>query len=99
MKQHLGDTCSIHESHIVVHNPNSPLVTEKEVKENETYEPLITKEDMGGESAQQNVGQTRIMDLLKELESARKERGDSQDGFKMEAIKEEPQNNKSAMGS
>lgn len=99
MKQHLGDTCSIHKSHIVVHNPNAPVVTEKEVKENETYEPLITKEDMGGESAQQNVGQTRIMDLLKELESARKERGDSQDGFKMEVIKEKPQNTKSAMGS
>jgi hypothetical protein len=39
------------------------------------------------------------MELLKELEAARKERADGTEGFKAEAIKEEPQNTKSAMGS
>ena len=34
---------------------------------------MLTKEDMGGESAQQNVGQNRVMDLLKELDKVKKE--------------------------
>jgi hypothetical protein len=64
-----------------------------------TYETLLTKEELGGESAQNSVGNNRIMELLKELEAARKERADGTEGFKAEAIKEEPQNTKSAMGS
>ena len=43
-------------------------------KTEETYEAKLTKEDMGGESAQNNVGENRVMDLLKELEAARKDR-------------------------
>ena len=39
------------------------------------------------------------MDLLKELETARKERGDTSSGLKMEATKEEPQNNQSVVGN
>ena len=42
--------------------------------EDTTYETKLTQEDMGGESAQENVGGNRVMDLLKELEVARKER-------------------------
>jgi hypothetical protein len=30
---------------------------------------------MGGESAQEEAGESRVMNLLKELETARKERG------------------------
>ena len=99
LRQYLGDSCSVHESHIIVHNPDAPVRENAEAKEEGTYEPLLAQEDMGGESAQESVGQTRIMDLLKELETARKERGDNKDGFKAEAMKEEPQNTKSAMGS
>lgn len=35
---------------------------------------MLNTEDMGGESAQESVGDNRVMDLLKELEVARKER-------------------------
>jgi len=44
-------------------------------KTEEAYQAMLTTEDMGGESAQDNVGENRVMDLLKELEVARKERG------------------------
>jgi hypothetical protein len=69
-------TCSmINASHVVVRNPNEPLEAYQEAKEDAVYEPLLTKEDMGGASAQVDVGGNRVMDLLKELEVARKERG------------------------
>jgi hypothetical protein len=98
IKEYLGQVCSVHESKIIVRKPGSPVERNEQKTENTVYEPLLAKEDMGGESAQNNVGNSRIMELLKELETARKERND-QDGFKMEAIKEEPQNTKSAIGS
>ena len=41
---------------------------------NEPYEPKLTQEDMGGESAQEDVGGARVMSLLKELETARSEK-------------------------
>lgn len=100
LKNYLGQVCSVHESQIVVHNPDAPINAEQEAhtEKSDTYETLLTKEDMGGESGQNSVGNARVMDLLKELETARKERGDSKD-FKMETPKEEPQNNESAIGS
>lgn len=100
LKEYLGSVCSVDVSHIVVRNTNSPLSAEiADVSTDETYEVMLTKEDMGGESSQESVGSNRVMDLLKELEAARKERGDTKDGFKMEAIKAEPQNTKSTIGS
>ena len=38
------------------------------------YEIMLTKEELESESAQDSVGENRVMDLLKELETARKER-------------------------
>ena len=62
-------------SHIIVRNENDSLELQQENKEdNKPYTSLLATEDMGGESAQQHVGQTRVMDLLKELETAKKER-------------------------
>lgn len=98
LQEYLQTFCSVPKAHIVVRNPNSPVEQEKDVKESEVYEPLIGNDELKGESAQQNVGTSRVMDLLKELEVARKERADA-DGFKMEASKTEPQNTKSAIGS
>lgn len=75
LKNYLSLNCSLHESYIVVKGENDPLEEIQQVKGDEgPYETLLTKEDMGGESAQQNAGQSRVMDLLKELEAARKER-------------------------
>lgn len=73
LESYLGDACSIKKGSIVVRNPNEPLETMQAEKAKDTYEVLLTKEDMGGESAQQNVGSNRVMELLKELETTRKE--------------------------
>ena len=61
------------ESHLIVRNINEPQEDYQAPKSNEPYEIKLTKEDMGGESAQDQAGSNRVMDLLKELEVARKE--------------------------
>ena len=47
---------------------------EQEEKQDGPYEPILTKEELEGESGQDAVAGNRVMDLLKELETARKER-------------------------
>ena len=74
LQEYLGKCCVVPQSHIIVRNPNEPQELYQNEKENTVYEPILTKEDMGGESAQKSVGENRVMDLLKELEKARKER-------------------------
>lgn len=98
LQEYIGNFCSVDKSHIIVRNPNSPVELQKLTKDETTYETLLTKEDLGGESAQGSVGQSRVMDLLKELETARKERNDQPSGFKMETLSTESQNNKSVVG-
>jgi hypothetical protein len=46
-------------------------------KTDSEYVAKLTVEDLGGESGQGSVGATRVMDLLKELETARKERSNN----------------------
>jgi len=101
LQEYLSNTCTISKSKIVVRNANSPLEKQSpdQLDTDTTYEVLLTKEDLGGTSAQSSVGNNRVMDLLKELETARKERSSNQDGFKAEAMKKEPQSTKSVMGS
>jgi hypothetical protein len=86
LQEYVGSVCSVPRSHIVVRNPNTPLERIQNAEENSEYEPLLSKEELGGTSAQQMAGQSRVMDLLKELETARKEQGDS--GFKLESNKD-----------
>lgn len=99
IQEYIGNCCGIEQSHIIVRNPNDPREEYQEKKEEGPYEPKLTKEELEGVSAQDQAGESRIMDLLKELETARKERADAQDGFKMETPKEDPQNNESTIGS
>ena len=73
LQEYLGQCCGIPQSHIIVRNPNEPQELYQEAKEDEVYEPMLTKEDMGGESGQDHVGGNRVMGLLAELEKARKE--------------------------
>lgn len=73
LEQYLRETCKISHSHLIVRNPNEPQEDYQETTEETTYEAMLGTEDMGGESAQESVGQSRVMDLLKELEVARKE--------------------------
>lgn len=77
LRGYLGTVCAVTESNIMVRRPDEPLEYYQEgmPKDGETtYETLLTKEDMGGTSAQPDVGGNRVMELLKELEQARKER-------------------------
>jgi len=77
LQEYIGNCCTIHQSHIIVRNPNEPQELYQQTKEAEEYQTLLTTEELGGESAQKSVGDNRVMDLLKELEKARKERTDA----------------------
>lgn len=72
--EYISQSCKVSESHVMVRTPDDNLERYQAEKPSEVYEPLLTKEDMGGESAQESVGSNRVMDLLKELEAAKKER-------------------------
>jgi hypothetical protein len=74
LQEYLGQLCGVSRSHIIVRGANEPQEQYQNQTEPETYESLLTKEDMGGESAQSQAGSNRVMELLKELENARKER-------------------------
>ena len=74
LQEYIGDCCGIDQSHIIVRRPGEMQEKYQEMPEDTTYETKLNTEDMGGESAQESVGDNRVMDLLKELEVARKER-------------------------
>jgi hypothetical protein len=74
LQEYIGDCCNIAQAHIIVRRPGDMQEKYQEMPEDTTYETKLTTEDMGGESAQESVGGNRVMDLLKELEVARKER-------------------------
>lgn len=102
LQEYLGQCCSIPQSNIIVRNPNEPQEQYQENKEDAAYEPLLAKEDMGGESAQDSTGANRVMDLLKELETARKERDyDPTGGVKAGESKDigDSENTKSIVGA
>jgi hypothetical protein len=102
LQEYLGKVCSVDQSYIIVRNPNEPqeLYQQAAADDDGEYETLLTKEDMGGESAQDSVGGNRVMELLKELEKARKENDLSTAGPKGESkdIGDE-ENAKSPIGS
>lgn len=74
LEDYLSDLCSVPRYHIIVRNPGDRQEEYQEKTDDTPYEALLTTEDMGGENAQQEVAGNRVMDLLKELETARKER-------------------------
>jgi len=74
LEQYLVANCSVPHSHLIVRGEFDPVERQQSEKTDEPYEAKLTTEDMGGESAQGEVGGARVMDLLKELETARKER-------------------------
>lgn len=74
LEQYLVANCSVPHSHLIVRGEFDPIEEQQTQKDNAPYEAKLTTEDMGGESAQEAVGQSKVMDLLKELEVARKER-------------------------
>ena len=73
LQEYLGKCCGIDQSYIIVRNMNDPREEYQKLKDTAPYESMLTKEDMGGETAQEDVAGNRVMSLLKELETARKE--------------------------
>ena len=73
LQEYVGKCCGIDQAYIIVRNMNDPREEYQEMKDDAPYEAMLTKEDMGGETAQEDVAGNRIMSLLKELETARKE--------------------------
>lgn len=77
LQEYIGQCCGVKQSHLIVRNPTEPQELYQQETEEDEYIAKLTVEDMGGESAQQSVGSNRVMDLLQELESARKERANN----------------------
>ena len=102
LEQYLVQNCMIPHSHITVRGEFDPIEEQQSKEEETEYQTLLTTEDMGGVSDQPNVGTNRVMDLLKELETARKEREiDPMEGAPKGESKDidENQNTKSPIGS
>ena len=74
LHNYLVGTCDIRAGHMIVRAEGEPLEQIQEPEDEKPYESILNTEDMGGESAQEAVGENRVMGLLKELEVARKER-------------------------
>ena len=74
LQEYVGKCCNIDQAHVIVRNANDPREDYQQEKENTAYEPVLTTEEMGGESAQDSVAGNRVMDLLKELEKDRSDR-------------------------
>jgi hypothetical protein len=73
LQEYVGKCCGIDQAYIIVRNANDPREEYQDIDDSAPYEAMLTKEDMGGESAQDSVAGARVMSLLKELETARKE--------------------------
>lgn len=74
LEEYLAQSCAVDHSHIRVRNLADPLnVAIENAKPTGKYVPLLNTTELGGESGQALVGQNRVMDLLKELETAKKE--------------------------
>ncbi len=74
LHEYISQCCECDRGLILVRSKNDPGMEYQEKKDEGPYETKLTQEDMGGESAQDDVGGARVMGLLKELETARKEK-------------------------
>jgi len=101
LEHYLVQACDVTHSHIIVRGEFDPIEEYQGEVNTDPYETKLETEDMGGESAQQEVAAPRIMDLLKELETARQERGiDYTGGVKPGESKDiaDVENSKSVVG-
>lgn len=102
MREYVGNCCGIDQSHVIVRNANEPQEQYQEDTEDDAYETRLETEDMGGDpKAQDEVGTSRVMSLLAELEKARNERDiDPVDGAPKGESKDigDTENNKSVVG-
>jgi hypothetical protein len=75
IEEHIAHSCNIPRQYVHVRSAQDPINVsyEEPAPKSETYKALLDTFEFGGESAQNMAGQNRVMDLLKELELARKE--------------------------
>ncbi|MGY8864227.1 MAG: hypothetical protein ACKVJK_01225 [Methylophagaceae bacterium] len=101
LQEYLGQCCNIDQSFIIVRNPMEPQEQYQEETQDSEYVAKLTTEELESVDGQKEVGNNRVMDLLKELETARKERGfDTVDGPVGESKDiDDSENTKSAIGS
>jgi len=74
LQQYIKTYCNLPESHIIVRNPNEPQEAYQEPKSDEPYEAKLNSAYEDSKDEQKSAGSMRVMELLKELEKARKER-------------------------
>jgi hypothetical protein len=74
LQQYIKNYCNIPESHVIVRNPNEPQEAYQEPKSDEPYEAKLNSAYEDGKDEQKSAGSMRVMELLTELEKARKER-------------------------
>ena len=76
LQEYIAKCCSCDNSHVIVRNANDPREEYQAPKSGEPYESKLDTLEMeqADPKAQDHVAGNRVMDLLKELEVARKER-------------------------
>lgn len=77
LENYISQVCGCPAGHVRVLGANDPqdLYKEAEVSEKESLDDtLLATEDLGGESGQESVGQTRVLGLLKELDKVNADR-------------------------
>ena len=76
LERYLVDNCVIDHSHIIVRGENDPVEEQQGEIDEKPYEAKLETEELeqADPDAQKTVGDNRVMELLKELETARKER-------------------------
>jgi hypothetical protein len=75
LTEYLINSCGVDRGHLIIRGEGDPIeMQQDEAEDSKPYESLLNTEDMAGESAQELVGDGHVMNLLKELEVARKER-------------------------
>ena len=101
LQEYLGQCCGIDQSYIIVRNPMEPQEQYQEETLDGEYVAKLSTEELESVDGQNEVAGNRVMDLLKELETARKERGfDTVDGPVGESSDiDNSENTKSAIGS
>ena len=76
LEEYIENCCPCDPNHVIVRNMNDDREQEEYYVKNEPYESKLETEELeqADENAQATVGTSKVMDLLKELETARKER-------------------------
>ena len=75
LQEYIAKCCSCDQAYVIVRNANDPReeYQEDHMDDKEPYVSKLETEDLGGDSAQDSVAGSRVMSLLKELETAQKE--------------------------